>query len=118
MVRHLKKHLFFCVFPYICTRSFLEIGVRRVMKTLLQRNLFAAHCLTGKGIVSIYRGILEKGLDDIGSAVCYTIYEHYLCTQLRRHMNPFREFHCTTACCIVPYRFPEYMCTLQNVRLR
>ena len=42
-----------------------------------------------------YRGILEKGADDIGSAVCYSIYTIYLslCIHIykqliRYHLNP------------------------------
>ena len=44
---------------------------------------------------TIYRGNIEKGSDDIGSAVCYTIYTVYLslCKQTAES-NPFREFPC------------------------
>ena len=47
---------------------------------------------------SSYRGIHEKGSEDVASAVCYTIYTLYLSSankQLRRHLpNPLREFSC------------------------
>ena len=58
-----------------------------------------AQCVRFGAVRVKYRGIHEKGSDDVVSSVCYTIYTLSIYPSahnqmIRHHPNPFREFPC------------------------
>ena len=71
---------------------------------IFKKNVFTENNLSYTNNPATYRECLEKGSDDIGSAVCYTIYTSIISTytispsvhkqMIRYHSNPFREVPC------------------------